>query len=259
MCLVPRLDICQCWCSEPAVLAEDEGSLLRERAVQNVAPALGSWQAGTRAQTGLAACLAGFSLTAKQASSGSAPLPLQVDQQHGSSSRATKAPASAAALPAQQILAHSTAVDSAAEVRRSRRQSFLDSLQQAGQPQGNSNSSFASESSLDRSAAVENQEPEEAKVGSMVTVESNSDCLQPGDQLPNGAVPESMQAGAAGTANGRMSLRQRQPAEQSGSKQADQQAHQECEICLTPMRFAYVSFPAVWKQFTQTPRVVPGH
>ncbi len=242
-------DLCCFHCSEPPVLVEDEGPVLRERAVQDVAPGLGSWEAGTRARTGLSACLAGFSLTAKEAPSSSAAVATQAIQQHSSLAQASKAPASAAALPAQQ----DAKVIDAADVRQ-KRQAFLDSLQRGSQPQSHGDSSNLGLGDNGISQPLSNdtkkQDLEDLK-GKDIAI---ADCSSDQDQLPQSVGMLDREAEAAETANLGMSLIQQGAAEQSGSKQGEeqahasgsaQQAHQECEICLTPMRFAYVSTPAI--------------
>lgn len=247
------LDLRCCCCSEPAVLAEDEGAVLRERPVQDLAPTLGSWQAGTHAQTGLAACLAGFSLTAEQATSSPAPVASETLQQLGTSAEASEAPANAAAVPSPQEVKEAEALGSAAEVRMER-QPFLDSTQKGNQPESNGNSSHQVDSRRDcivpgqgPPCAGKEQELEEAEGKGDIAAD------HPGDQ-PAYIAPPSMQAGAAGTVDQGVPSEHQRAAEQLGLEQREaqahgsgsaQQPHQECEICFQPMRFAYVSAPAM--------------
>ena len=240
-------------CSEPAVLAEDEGPVLRERAVQDVAPGRGSWEAGTRAQTGLSACLAGFMVTAKEAPSSSAAVATKAIHQHSNLAQTSGTPASAEALPAQQIVREDAALVNAAEVRL-KRQAFLDSLQRGSQPQGNGDSSNMgiddSVSGQHPSHDIQKQDLAELKGKGIAVANYSGDK----DQQPQSVEMGDRGAEAAGTANQSLSSMQQEVAEQSGSRQGEeqahasgsaQQAHQECEICLTPMRFAYVSTPTI--------------
>ena len=233
--------------------------MLRERALQELAPGPKSWEAGTRARTGLAACLAGFSLTAKEAPSSSAAVATQAIQKH-SSAQASGLPASAPALPAQQHVK----LANAAEVRQ-KRQAFLDSLQQGSQPQGNGDSSDMgledTVPSQHPSHNIKMQDLQELK-GKGIAV---ADCSGDQDQHPSITGLMNREAEAMGIADQGTSSEQPGAAEQSGSQQGDeqacasgsaQQAHQECEICLTPMRFAYVS-PLITTPFNFT--VFFGH
>ena len=223
--------------------------MLRERAVHNLAPQPGTWQAGTQARTGLAACLGGFVLTAEQAGPSSAPLVLQAEQTHGTSVEASEVPASAAAVLGPQDAKNAGGSTGAAEVRM-KRQPFLDSMRQGNQPGSNDSSRHRVESRLACSAssqlpscATKEQELEEAKGKGVIAAD------HPGDQ-PGCIVPGSMQAGAAGTIDQNVASEQQRAAEQSSLEQRQAQAHgngsvqqplQECEICFQPMRFAYVS------------------
>ena len=256
------LDKCWCHCSEPAaVLAGDDGPVLRERAVQALAPQPGTWQAGTQARTGLAACL-GFSLTAEQADPSSAPLELQAGQQPVTSAEASEVPVSAAAVSAPHDVKTTEGLDSVTAVRM-KRQQFLDSMRQGShppQPQSNGSASYRVEARLDKCmssqhpfCAVKEQEHEEAKGNGIIAADSNSKNNHHGDQ-PGSAVPNSMQAGAGGSPIQGVAMEHPRAAEQPGSEQrheqphgsgSAQQAHQECEICFQPMRFAYVSAPVI--------------
>ena len=116
-------------CSEPAQLAEDPGASVPERTLAEPPARPGSWQAGTHARTGLAACIGGWSLPSNQGSSvAPSSSPEQALQQ--SSRRPDNTDVSGAQLcSAQQLWASAPASLALAKDVRLKRQAFLDKVQ----------------------------------------------------------------------------------------------------------------------------------
>lgn len=117
--------------------------MLRERALAQLAEEPGSWQAGTHARTGLAACLGSFSLTAQQGTFHAAPAVSA--QQRDMAKDVPDMPASnAETVLAQQHESRSAVSDSAAEVHLER-QWLLNSLHQQSESTGDGDSSSRDE------------------------------------------------------------------------------------------------------------------
>lgn len=113
--------------------------MLRERALAQLAEEPGSWQAGTHARTGLAACLGGFSLTAQQRTSHA--VPVASAQQRGKAKDVPDMPASIGeTVIAQQHESRSAVSDGTAEVHLER-QWLLNSLHQQSESTRDSDSS----------------------------------------------------------------------------------------------------------------------
>ena len=146
---------CLC-CSEPAQLAEDPGASMPERALAEPPARPGSWQAGTHARTGLAACIGGWSLPSNQLSSAApSSSPEQALQQRSQKPNSTDV-SGAELCSTQQLWASAPASLASAEDVRLKRQAFLDKVQ-LGEGLVSDNSSISEDEILhEHSLACEN-------------------------------------------------------------------------------------------------------
>ena len=146
---------CLC-CSEPAQVAEDPGASVPERTLAEPPAGPGSWQAGTHARTGLAACIRGWSLPSSQPSSvAPSSLPEQALRQR--SLKPDNTDVSGAQLcSTQQPWASAPASLASAEDVRLKRQAFLDKVQSREGPLSDNSSVSEDEILHEHSLACEN-------------------------------------------------------------------------------------------------------
>lgn len=146
---------CLC-CSEPAQVAEDPGASVPERTLAEPPAGPGSWQAGTHARTGLAACIGGWSLPSSQPSSvAPSSLPEQALRQR--SLKPDNTDVSGAQLcSTQQPWASAPASLASAEDVRLKRQAFLDKVQSREGPLSDNSSVSEDEILHEHSLACEN-------------------------------------------------------------------------------------------------------
>ena len=247
-----------CCCSEPAVLLDEQGPMLRERAPTEPAAQPGSWQAGMQGRTGLAACLGGWALPSKQPQSvdrTASTAVLQQEQQVSLQGGALEWPeGNSKANQAQENAVSAADAGRAAEVRQ-RRQAFLNGLQQNGEP-ATADGNRSSTSGVGRMQGCVLVAQHAAYGGKQQ--ESSAKLEEPGQILldghGSGKVPKaegSQQTGAKTVAEGSGIPRQQAlAAGPSSSKQGEHQEpasssgaqdlQPECRICFTPMRVAMV-------------------
>lgn len=233
--------------------------MLRERAVQEPAAEPGSWQAGTRARTGLSACLGGWSLP-KQHASSSEPM-----QQHNSSQKAPEEPAKVTEDERLCLVKGKGPTDpEAAADACLKRQQAPDKLQQGDSDRANGDSFGAYTALQDQSSSC--QQAAHAGVQHSRCGLTNGDllfeaCASGGAvEEPAGGSEAAGQAGAGSSGHHlrtseRQDVKAQEAAEQAPLSHADEQmaassnggqnAPQDCEICCNPMQHVYVSAPAL--------------
>ena len=245
------------------MLLDEQGPLLRERAPTEPAAQPGSWQAGTQGRTGLAACLGGWSLPSKQTQSvgRTASTAVQQEQQGSLQRGALERPAgNSRANQAEQNAVSAADAGRAQEVRH-RRQAFLDSLQQNGEP-ATANGSRSSTPGVggmhDGVLAAQHAAYAGKQQGTFAQLEEPGRMLL--DRGGSGEVPDaegSQQIGAKTMAEGSGIARQQAVAAgPSSSRQGEQQEpasssgaqdlQPECRICFTPMHVAMVRSCGLW-------------